>query len=125
MKTTLPKCFQEKQATVYLHTVQTLDPILPCIQRIPQLHFRIESKFLLRLLLCILGLFLPLNLLLPFTTQIREVPRFESAASDIKRLYLQRNLSKTDTCNILSDIHMVGGRCFTLTVISFFFHSHT
>jgi hypothetical protein len=35
-----------------LHTVQTLDLILPSIQRIPQLHFRIESKFLLRLLLC-------------------------------------------------------------------------
>jgi len=34
------------------YTVQTLNLILPCIQRIPQLHFRIESKFLLRLLLC-------------------------------------------------------------------------
>ncbi len=47
-------------------TVQTLDLILLCIRRVPQLHFWIGSKFLLRLLLCILGLFLQPNFTLSF-----------------------------------------------------------
>ncbi len=40
-------------------TVQTMDLSLPCIRRIPKMHSWIESKFMLRLFLCILGLFLP------------------------------------------------------------------
>jgi hypothetical protein len=40
------------------HTVQTADLNLPSIRQIPQLHSWKENKFMLRLLLCILGLFL-------------------------------------------------------------------
>ncbi len=48
------------------HTVQTADLSLPSIRQIPQLHSWIENKFMLRLLLCILGLFLPHNFTLGF-----------------------------------------------------------
>jgi hypothetical protein len=39
-------------------TVQTMDLNLPCIRRIPKMHSWIESKFMLRLFLCIMGFFL-------------------------------------------------------------------
>jgi hypothetical protein len=47
-------------------TVQTVDLNLSCIRRIPKMHSWIEHKFLLQLLLCILGLFLPPNFTLSF-----------------------------------------------------------
>jgi hypothetical protein len=43
------------------YTVQTADLNLPCIRRIPKMHSCIENKFMLRRLLCIMGLFLPPN----------------------------------------------------------------
>jgi hypothetical protein len=49
-----------------LHTVQTADLRIPSIRQLPQLHSWIENKFMLRLLLCILGLFLPPNFTLSF-----------------------------------------------------------
>ncbi len=48
----------------YGYTVQTADLNLPCIRRIPKMHSCIENKFMLRRLLCILGLFLPPNFIL-------------------------------------------------------------
>ncbi len=48
------------------HTVQTADLSLPCIRRIPKMHSWIENNFMLWLLLCILGLFLPHNFTLSF-----------------------------------------------------------
>ncbi len=48
------------------HTVQTADLNLSLIRQIPQLHSWIKNKFMLRLLLCILGLFLPPNFTLSF-----------------------------------------------------------
>jgi hypothetical protein len=47
-------------------TVQTADLSLPSIRQIPHLHSWIENKFMLRLLLCIPGLFLPHNFTLGF-----------------------------------------------------------
>jgi hypothetical protein len=43
------------------YTVQTMDLNLSCIRRIPKMHSWIESKIMLRLFLCVLGLFLPPN----------------------------------------------------------------
>ena len=44
-----------------VHTVQTADLYLPRMGRIPKMHSWIENKFMLRLFLCILELFLPPN----------------------------------------------------------------
>jgi hypothetical protein len=44
-----------------VHTVQTADLYLPRMGRIPKMHSWIENKIMFRLLLCILGLFLPPN----------------------------------------------------------------
>ena len=82
------------------HTVQTLDLILPCIRRIPKMHFWIERKILLRLLLCILGLFLPPNFTLSFDYPGSEGTRFESRVR-INGKYFSQLLcmNKTHTFN--------------------------
>ncbi len=63
-------------------TVQTVDLNLPCIRRIPKMHSWIEHKFLLRLLLCILGLFLPPNFTLIFHHSGLEVPPVRIQSED-------------------------------------------
>ncbi len=84
------------------HTVQTLDLILPCIRRIPKMHFWIEHKILLQLLLCILGLFLPTNFTLSFYYPGSEGTRFESRVR-INGEYFSQLLSmnKTHTFNTI------------------------
>jgi hypothetical protein len=84
------------------HTVQTLDLILPCIRRIRKMHFWIERKILLRLLLCILGLFLPPTFTLSFDYPGSEGTRFESRVR-INGEYFSYLLSmnKTHTFNTI------------------------
>ncbi len=84
------------------YTVQTLDLILPCIRRIPKMLFWIERKILLRLLLCILGLFLPPNFTLSFDYPGSEETRFESRVR-INGEYFSQLLSmnKTHTFNTI------------------------
>ena len=84
------------------YTVQTLDLNLPCLRRIRKMHFWIERKILLRLLRCILGLFLPPNFTLSFDYPGSEGTRFESRVR-INGEYFSQLLSmnKTHTFNTI------------------------
>ncbi len=66
-------------------TVQTADLSLPSIRQIPQLHSWIENKFMLRLLLCILGLFLPPNFTLSFHYPGSEGDTVRTQSEDIMK----------------------------------------
>jgi hypothetical protein len=79
-----------------------MDLILSCIRRILKMHFWIECKILLRLLLCILGLFLPPNFTLSFDYPGSEGTRLESIVW-INGEYFSQLLSmnKTHTFNTI------------------------